>query len=430
MAGHAALHAGLDRGRALASIALGSLPGKGGRGGLDDERVDEGRVPRNAFPRHRRAIRRCDPVCPGLAAQGGAGAGSARLPVSAEAAAGLPALPLAVATIDVAGQLRERSPVDRAIFGDEAGRLATRFVDGAAGQALLARAVAEGYAEASAWLRTAGGPQRFRVALWRQRGGDRVRLIAVFAAEESGGAESVRDEGGAALPAALRQRLELLARDLRGPIDAVTGLAGELRALAGKSATKDDPRRVAEVASDILAAAWRLRRVAQEVEAAGSGGSGDGSIRVGEVDLARLVRRLIRLARPTAEALGTRIDASDLPAQGRGATVLADERRLWSVVERLLATAVAHAGGRGEVVVRLAAEEAGGGAVLEIGDSGPGLTEAELVGLLGEDGGSDGLSACRRLARECGATLELDTAPGRGLTARLVFPAERCLEPV
>jgi hypothetical protein len=34
------------------------------------------------------------------------------------------------------------------------------------------------------------------------------------------------------------------------------------------------------------------------------------------------------------------------------------------------------------------------------------------------------------MARANGAELEIETTPGRGLTARILFPAARCLNPV
>ena len=34
------------------------------------------------------------------------------------------------------------------------------------------------------------------------------------------------------------------------------------------------------------------------------------------------------------------------------------------------------------------------------------------------------------MVRAYGAELEIDTAPGQGLTARILFPAARCLNPV
>ena len=53
----------------------------------------------------------------------------------------------------------------------------------------------------------------------------------------------------------------------------------------------------------------------------------------------------------------------------------------------------------------------------------------ELAGLLQSAKPGRGLVFMRDLARANGAELEIDTAPGQGLTARIVFPAARCLNP-
>jgi signal transduction histidine kinase len=73
--------------------------------------------------------------------------------------------------------------------------------------------------------------------------------------------------------------------------------------------------------------------------------------------------------------------------------------------------------------------------VLEISDDGPGIAADRLAGLLAAPAGPggiprNGLAVCRSLLRANGAELEVETAPDRGLTARIVFPAARCLNPV
>ena len=67
-----------------------------------------------------------------------------------------------------------------AIFGEDATRLIDRFIQPAGGQTLLARAVSGGSAEGTAWLNTTAGQRRFRISLWRHRGGDRIRVLAAF----------------------------------------------------------------------------------------------------------------------------------------------------------------------------------------------------------------------------------------------------------
>ncbi len=68
--------------------------------------------------------------------------------------------------------------------------------------------------------------------------------------------------------------------------------------------------------------------------------------------------------------------------------------------------------------------------MLEIADNGPGLEAGELAALLQDTNPGRGLAFSRALARANGAELEIGTAPGQGLTARILFPAARCLNPV
>lgn len=330
-------------------------------------------------------------------------------------------MPIAMAALDVAGQIRERSPADLAIFGEAAGRLAERFVQRDRGQALLARAVTDGSAEGIAWLVTGAGQQRFRVSLWRQRGGERIRILAAFSACAATGPEAEAQ----GLPEALREVLLRLGRDMRPPLGAVMGFAEMIRTAGALK-----PEEAAGHASDILAAAWRLMRIAEDLEAVSSSGEARLTLVPAEVDLARLVRRVARLATPAAEAAGVAIDTGGLPGRGQAPLVLGDERTLWSVVESLIDNAVRHAGRGAEVRVGLGPPEGRHGLVLEIADNGPGLEADALARLLEGAGAGRGIVLGRALARANGAELEFETAPGQGVTARLAFPPARCLDPV
>lgn len=331
------------------------------------------------------------------------------------------ATPLAMAALDVAGQIRERSPGDMAIFGEGAAKLIERFVRRERGQALLARAVTDGSAEGIAWLVTGAGQQRFRVGLWRQRGGERIRILAAFSA-----CEASPPEAGTDVAARLREMLLTLGHDMRAPLAAVIGFAEKIRAGAGRL----DAGEAVAHASDIVAAAWRLLRIAEDLDLAGSSGEARIPALPGEVDLARLARRVVRLATPAAEAAGVTIDFAGLPGRGEAPLVLADERTLWSVLDALLENALRHAGPGAEVRLGLLAPGAREGLVLEVADNGPGLEPEALARLLEGRGPGRGIARSRALARASGAELELESAPGEGLRARLAFPAARCLDPV
>lgn len=322
------------------------------------------------------------------------------------------ALPLALAALDVAGTIRERSPADMAIFGEASGRLAERFMKPETGQDLLARAVSDGTAEAVAWLVTAAGQRCFQVGLWRQRGGDRIRVLAAFAAcgQPDNGA-------GQGAPGLSRETAMRLGRDMKAPLAALAGFAEKLRA-----GGRPDPAETAAHASDIVAAAWRLRRLADDLLAAAASQDGLSPMHFGEVDIARLVRRITRLAGPAAQGAGVTISLKDLPPPGEGPAILGDEGGLWGAIEALLGNAIRHGGRGSEVSVSLIGKN--DGQVLQIADTGPGADPERLAAQLE---GTGSLAACRAMLRLNGADLEILTSPGRGLTARIGFPAARCL---
>jgi two-component system sensor histidine kinase TctE len=188
------------------------------------------------------------------------------------------------------------------------------------------------------------------------------------------------------------------------------------------------PDEAAGHAADIVAAAWRLMRIADDLTAAGNTGEIMPALRLAEVDIARLARRVVRLAIPAARAAGVTIDCRGLPERGRAPLVLGDESTLWSVIDNLLQNAVGHAG-RGAAVA-VTPGTSGKGLVLEIADNGPGLEADELAALLQGGKPGRGLAFSRQIARANGAELEIETAPGQGLAARLLFPAARCLKAV
>jgi len=331
-------------------------------------------------------------------------------------------MPVAMAALDVAGQIRERSPADMAIFGDGATQLIARFVQPASGQSLLARAVSDGSAEGAAWLVTPAGQRRFRISLWRQRGGERIRVLAAFSA--CAAPDGVEGAAGAGLPELAREALLRMGHDMRAPLAAAMGFAELIRA----SPEGLKPAEAAEHAADIVAAAWRLMRIADDLTAAGNTGEIMPALRLAEVDISRLARRVVRLAVPAARAAGVTIDCRGLPERGRAPLVLGDESTLWSVIDNLLQNAVGHAGRGAAVAVTLASP--GKGLVLEIADNGPGLEADELAALLQGGKPGRGLAFSRQIARANGAELEIETAPGQGLAARLLFPAARCLKAV
>jgi signal transduction histidine kinase len=138
---------------------------------------------------------------------------------------------------------------------------------------------------------------------------------------------------------------------------------------------------------------------------------------------------LVDIAREAAAAHGdvqTRLD----PA---APDVLADPVSLRRIIENLLRNArQALPEGRGSVAVGVARahdRDLGPRCVLTVTDDGEGMT-AEVQARIFEDfyttrsGGTGlGLSNVRRLAGDAGGHLQVDSAPGRGTTITITFPA-------
>jgi two-component system OmpR family sensor kinase len=112
--------------------------------------------------------------------------------------------------------------------------------------------------------------------------------------------------------------------------------------------------------------------------------------------------------------------------------VCADEARVRQVLANLLGNALQHTPAGTPVEVRLAARD--GWAVVEIVDHGPGMTDdvaarvferfyrADASRTRGSGGSGLGLAIVAALVEAHGGRLELDTAPGRGATFRVLLP--------
>jgi signal transduction histidine kinase len=122
-----------------------------------------------------------------------------------------------------------------------------------------------------------------------------------------------------------------MGNDMRSPLAAALGFAELIRA----NPESLDPAEAARHAADIVAAAWRLTRIADDLVAAGTSGAARPALHMAEGDISRLVRRIARLAVPVARAAGVEIDISALPERGFGPLVLGDENTLWRIVDNL-----------------------------------------------------------------------------------------------
>lgn len=107
--------------------------------------------------------------------------------------------------------------------------------------------------------------------------------------------------------------------------------------------------------------------------------------------------------------------------------VVAEEAALVSALDLLIDNALSAVGPSGAVILRLGAEQ--GHAVIEIADNGPGMDAAfiakELFRPLSSTKSSGygiGAYQARHLVGEAGGILEVESAPNRGTTMRIVIP--------
>jgi two-component system OmpR family sensor kinase len=149
------------------------------------------------------------------------------------------------------------------------------------------------------------------------------------------------------------------------------------------------------------------------------------------VDLLALARDAVHDARavtPNRE-VGLVVQAGAAPV------VLGDEARLRQVFGNLVSNALTHTPDEAAVTVRVAA--AGDEAVVEVTDTGPGLSaeqaarafdrfyRADAARGRAHGGAGLGLSIVAALVAAHGGRVELDTSPGQGATFRVVLPLER-----
>lgn len=297
--------------------------------------------------------------------------------------------PVALATISVDGRCRERSPVDLALFGPKGERLIERFVEAGEGQVLFARATADGAAEGVAMLRTLANDAPFRVSLWRQRGGDKIRVLAAFS--------EIAPAPDPAPPEA--HHITNVPDPMALTLDAVRALAERLHLAEGAPNTRDT--------GDLLAAAWRLKALATGPRVTEA---------PREVDLARLARRAVRLAAAGQARDDTTVRFAEI---GIVPLIIGEEAALWTMLDHLILAALKAVAAPASLTLNLDFPGERAGLVLSV--------TAEGSAPAGRLQKSEQIDAARVVAARHDAVLEADSMTSTGFEARVVFPLHRCL---
>jgi signal transduction histidine kinase len=201
------------------------------------------------------------------------------------------------------------------------------------------------------------------------------------------------------------QRLALLVHEVRSPVAAL----GAIAEASGAESIDDEARRA--LVDLALAACRAIERLVSDAAV--------GAVRLERTDLAKVVRESVQTAILGGASVRTAIEPG-LPQ------IDADRQRLRQALDNLISNAATHAGG--EIVVRAAAGR--GEVVLSVSDAGAGIPpeEQERVFEAGvrldpsRTGSGLGLSVVRAIADAHGASLRLESEPGRGSTFTLTFP--------
>ncbi|WP_338662830.1 HAMP domain-containing sensor histidine kinase [Pararoseomonas sp. SCSIO 73927] len=225
---------------------------------------------------------------------------------------------------------------------------------------------------------------------------------------------------------AVRRRERALAEvthELRTPLNAVLGFA-ELLQMQPHGPLGH--KLYADFVNDIADGGQHMLTLIEDVQRFAALREGRTALDTQPVDLAALGQRAARLLR--AEAAGRDMDLQvQIPP---GLRAMADPRSLLQILLNLLGNAVKYAGPGSRIT--LSAERTGRTVTVRVADTGPGLSPEELAIALepfgrvqgtGERGTGLGLPLVRTLVELQEGEFALDSAPGRGTTARFTLPA-------
>jgi signal transduction histidine kinase len=223
-----------------------------------------------------------------------------------------------------------------------------------------------------------------------------------------------------------------MSHELRTPLNAIIGFAEVMRLeLLGPLGRA----RYREYISDIHQSGQHLLSLIDDVLDMSRIEAGRFELHEQPVDLAATSDGALTLVRPVAERSGVSLLANEASLQ---ALLHADERALKQMLVNLLTNAIRFTptGGTVRLAARLNAE---GELEVAVADTGVGMTPREIEDSIlpfvqvdsrlarRTPGSGLGLPITKRLIEMHGGRLALESAPDRGTTATLYFPAKRLL---
>lgn len=298
-----------------------------------------------------------------------------------------------------------------------------------ADRASVAAALGEGAGRLAASLRRADGALvPVDLCFRRRESGESSVLILETRGRSTGEKLSA---AAAAMRAEARERADLLAdlsHEMKTPLNAVIGFA---EAMAGETFGPLGHRKYAEYADYIRASGGHLLDLVTSILDLARIEADRFTLHPEMTDLAKLAEECAGIVRLAAERAGLKLTtriAADIPESWL------DPRAMRQIVINLLSNAVKFTSD-GEIVLSL--DRAGEKIVLTVTDTGVGMsrdeldklgarfTAAQVDGVRGAKGAGLGLALAFALAELHEGSLEIDSAPGEGVTATLRLPVRR-----
>jgi signal transduction histidine kinase len=274
------------------------------------------------------------------------------------------------------------------------------------------------------------------LAFWTARGLQRWRCRirpvdaaeAVFDIEVLGAASGGEVARGSAASRQQASGFERLAHELRTPLSAVIAYAEVLKdehfgAMANA--------RYRDYAAGIYDSARHALGVVDGMLGSGEAQADAGQLAFRDLDPGIIVEHCLAVARPLAAEAGLELSAN---VAARVPRVVADEVSLKQMLLNLLTNAIKFTR-PGDTVTVGVSYEPGGPLSIAVTDTGPGMSEPPLALQGGRPGRRTrslqnagrgiGLPLTRALAEANGASLLIDSAPGRGTRATIAFGSDR-----
>ncbi|MGE3877373.1 MAG: sensor histidine kinase, partial [Parvibaculaceae bacterium] len=227
------------------------------------------------------------------------------------------------------------------------------------------------------------------------------------------------------------QFLANMSHELRTPLNAIIGFSELIKTQALGPLGHDKYR---EYASDVHDSGRRLLDIINDVLDMARIETQQSTLEQDDVDLAEIVALGIRRIEERARLAGLSVE---MECSG-SVRMKADPAKIDRVVANLLSNAVKFTPAGGRITVRIF-REAGGGAVVEVCDTGIGMSSSDIAKVFEpfyqvdadlnrrHEGTGLGIPLSNAIARMHGGQLQIDSEPGAGTRVRMILPRARRL---